>query len=308
MSFPTPSTNNLDRIVISIIGACLGIILLVIFFDILPDSDTPPPFVPIDFSLTGEDSFNHDAWQDILDEYIVVTDIARIDYTRLRDHHRDLNDYLTTLDDADLSILSREEQLAFLINAYNAYTLDLVVDHYPTKSIRDIGGGISGPWDMPQAKIAGNIYSLNQLEHELLRREFKDPRIHFSVNCASYGCPDIGGTAFTSMNVEDLLNDGARRFLSHPRGFMYNRADNTIRLSSIFKWFADDFSSQATFENQPGVTDLFSDEEKEQEVLTFISIHLDGGAFLDTFTGDITYDYDWSLNDTATSSIIPSPK
>ena len=135
-------------------------------------------------------------------------------------------------------------QLAYWINLYNALTIKVVLDHYPVASIRDIrlGGLLSrGPWDGDLIEIEGEPITLNAIEHEILRPIWKDPRLHYAINCASVGCPNLHNRAFTAANSEHLLPQLAKDYLSHPRGLKIE--DDSVTVSSIFEWFAYDFGN-----------------------------------------------------------------
>jgi hypothetical protein len=137
--------------------------------------------------------------------------------------------------------MTRPEQLAYWINLYNAATVDLVLDAYPVTSIRRVHGGILGlgPWKRKILSIRGERLSLDDIEHRILRPIWRDPRIHYAVNCAALGCPNLAGQAFTAARANAILDQGARDFVNHPRGF---RLDNgRLIASSIYDWFAPDF-------------------------------------------------------------------
>jgi hypothetical protein len=154
-----------------------------------------------------------------------------------------LKDYLQYMQDVEVSGLNRDEQKAYWINLYNALTVDVILNHYPVKSIRDIdispGFFSNGPWDAKLLKIEGQEISLNDIEHRILRPIWQDNRIHYAVNCASLGCPNIQSQAFTSQNLDMLLEKAASDFINHPRGVSFTR--NRLRVSSIYFWFQADF-------------------------------------------------------------------
>ena len=137
---------------------------------------------------------------------------------------------------------SKEEQLAYWINAYNAFTIKLILDHYPVKSIKEIGGIIpfvNSSWDIRFIHIENQTYDLNNLEHGILREHFEEPRIHFAINCASISCPSLRNEAYTAQNLEDQLNEQAIAFLNNPAK---NKLEgDPIRVSRIFQWFRGDF-------------------------------------------------------------------
>jgi hypothetical protein len=151
--------------------------------------------------------------------------------------------YLAMLQAVPVARLPRAEQFAYWVNLYNALTVRVVLDAWPVRSIRDIdlGGSliIGGPWDAALLRIAGEAVTLNDIEHRILRPIWRDPRIHYVVNCASLGCPDLPARALTAANAAALLADGARSYVNHPRGVTPGRRGLTV--SSIYAWFAADF-------------------------------------------------------------------
>ena len=152
-----------------------------------------------------------------------------------------------------VSELNRAEQKAYWINIYNGLTVDVILDHYPVKSIMeiDISPGLfsNGPWDAKLLKIEGQEVSLNDIEHRILRPIWQDNRIHYAVNCASLGCPNLQPEAFTTQNLDRLLEKAARDFINHPRGVSFRR--NRLYVSSIYFWFREDFgdSEQGTIQH-----------------------------------------------------------
>ena len=183
----------------------------------------------------------------ILQRYVDATHpsgINRFKYSSVSQKDRlALKDYLQNMQDVEVSGLKRDEQKAYWINLYNALTVDVILDHYPVKSIRDIdispGLFSNGPWDAKLLKIEGQEVSLNDIEHRILRPIWQDNRIHYAVNCASLGCPNIQSQAFTSQNLDMLLEKAASDFINHPRGVSFTR--NRMRVSSIYFWFQADF-------------------------------------------------------------------
>jgi len=183
----------------------------------------------------------------ILQRYVDTTHpsgINRFKYSSVSQKDRlALKDYLQYMQDIEVSGLNRDEQKAYWINLYNALTVDVILDHYPVKSIRDIdispGLFSNGPWDAKLLKIEGQEVSLNDIEHRILRPIWQDNRIHYAVNCASLGCPNIQSQAFTSQNLDMLLEKAASDFINHPRGVSFTR--NRMRVSSIYFWFQADF-------------------------------------------------------------------
>lgn len=190
----------------------------------------------------GEPASLHDGWDSILGTH--VSDDGLVNYKALLKNPGPLNAYLDVLAKTKASSLSREGKLAYWINAYNAFTVKLILDNYPTTSIRKI----SKPWKQKVWLAGGTKMSLDEIEHEILRKAFKEPRIHFAIVCASIGCPDLWNRAYTEKAIEKELASAARKFLrsrKHLRvaeetSFVGKRT-TVLRVSSIFKWFKKDF-------------------------------------------------------------------
>lgn len=169
----------------------------------------------------------------------MVNTKGEVNYKLLANKPEELNAYVKTLAAADMKTMSANAKKALWMNAYNAYTLKLVADHYPVKSIRDIKVGDKGPWDLPIAKVAGKTYTLNQIEHEILRKQFNDYRIHAGINCASFSCPVLLNQPFTEANVDALLDVAFKGFVNDPQ--RNKLSANKVQLSELFKWFKEDF-------------------------------------------------------------------
>jgi hypothetical protein len=190
---------------------------------------------------------DHSAWDRFLNRYLVTdhpSGINRVEYGDVTAADKQmLGSYLDSLQQVRVSQLNRNEQKSYWINLYNAATLDIVLDHYPVSSITKINlsSGLfsKGPWEAKILKIEGEEVSLNDLEHRILRPIWKDPRVHYAVNCASIGCPNLQDRAYTSENTEVLLEKGAREHINHPRGVTFE--GKKLVLSSIYDWFQEDF-------------------------------------------------------------------
>lgn len=209
--------------------------------------------------------------------------VTRFDYAGVSNPDRTaLDAYVGRLAATPISRFSRREQFAYWVNLYNALTVKVILDHYPVKSIRDIdispGWFADGPWGAKLVTVEGEKIALDDIEHRILRPIWKDPRIHYVVNCASIGCPDIPPVAVTPENAEKQLNDGAARFVNHPRGV--NAADGRIVVSSIYSWFEADFGG-----TEAGVLD---------HIRKFASAALK--SRLKGRDGYDDHDYDWRLN------------
>lgn len=164
-----------------------------------------------------------------------------VNYPALRGDER-LDRYLATVRTIDpAGIRKREDRLAHWINVYNAFTLKLITANPGVKSIRDIGAGGTGPWDSLWITLAGRTYSLNGIEHDVIRPEFREPLIHFALVCAARSCPPLRAEAWTGARLAAQLKDSARRFLTDTAANRYDPATNTLHLSQIFAWFGEDF-------------------------------------------------------------------
>lgn len=237
-------------------------------------------FVTLTLRSTAADfDQSHAIFDGVLKQYVKN---ARVDYAALKAHPQDLNRYLdqvAAVSKAEFKKWSEPQQIAFLINAYNAYTLRLIIDHYPLKSIKDIGSFISGPWDQPVVKLFGETINLNTVEHKILRVDYAEPRLHFVLVCAAKGCPPLRGEAYVGTRLEEQLVDQAKQFLAESAKNRIVATERTVYLSPIFKWYGGDF------------------EKKSGSVLAALKPYWPGKApATDGFKIRYT-DYDWSLNE-----------
>ncbi len=190
---------------------------------------------------------DHSAWSDWLARHNVAAPDGsrRLTYANVAaDDRRRLGAYIERLAGTAVSRLARDEQRALWINLYNALTVQVVLERWPVASIRDIsispGLFSSGPWGKKLATVEGEPLSLDDIEHRILRPIWKDARIHYALNCAAVGCPDLQPVAFTAVNSEELLERAARAFVNHPRGARVTDG-RRLEVSSIYVWFQDDF-------------------------------------------------------------------
>jgi hypothetical protein len=191
-------------------------------------------------------SIDHASWDRFLARYLVVGSdgINRVSYRQVLPAEREaLAVYLAALAGLPVTQYRRAEQLAYWINLYNALTVRVVLDHYPVASIRDIalsGGLLSrGPWRKKLLRIEGEEVSLDDIEHRILRPFWRDPRLHYGLNCAALGCPNLPPRAFAAATVEAMLDDAARAYVNHPRGARI--VDGRLHVSSIYVWYKPDF-------------------------------------------------------------------
>jgi hypothetical protein len=190
---------------------------------------------------------DHADWGLLLERYLVAnhpSGINRFRYSSVTAGDRQaLKNYLRMMQAVSVSALNHDEQKAYWINLYNASTVDVILDHYPIKTLRDIdispGFFSNGPWDAKLLTIEGQQVSLNDIEHRILRPIWRDNRVHYAVNCASLGCPNLQPQPFTSHNLDMLLEKAARDYINHPRGLSF--PSGKLRISSIYVWFKEDF-------------------------------------------------------------------
>lgn len=235
------------------------------------------------------DQIDHAAWDRLLRAY--VDDRGNVDYAgwkRSPEARGMLERYLQQLSHADPSRpAQRPAQLAFWINAYNALTVYGILREYPTTSIRNHTARLFGYniWKDLLLYVGGQPYSLDTIEHQILRK-MGEPRIHFAIVCASRSCPPLRNEAYTAERLDEQLSDNARRFFASPVGFRYVPAERTMYVTSILKWFGEDFGA--------------GQAEQLRRIAPFLPTEAARQAAL---RGDVNVaylDYDWSLNDQAT--------
>lgn len=228
---------------------------------------------------------DHSAWRDLLKAYLRTdsSGLNRFAYRRVSAGDRArLKRYIARLQQVRPARLSRNEQMAFWINFYNALTVDVILAHYPVRSIRDIGisPGLftKGPWRKKLVRVAGVALSLDDIEHEILRKIWRDKRIHYAVNCASVGCPNLARKPYTGATLESMLNQAARDYINNPRGVRIE--GGRLVLSKLYKWYHGDFGTK-------------------QELLRHLRSYA-AAPLARHLTGDIaiaSYQYDWRLNE-----------
>ena len=230
---------------------------------------------------------DHTDWDNILKRYVDArhpSGINRFHYGNVAEQDKyALKNYLKKMEKIQVSRLNRTEQKAYWINLYNGLTIHLILKHYPVKSIRqiDISPGIfsDGPWDARLLEIEGQEVSLNDIEHRILRPIWRDNRIHYAVNCASLGCPNIQPQAYTAENLEMLLEKGARQFINHRRGVKFIK--DRLQVSSIYIWFQKDFGD--------------SDAGIKQHLEKYLAAAK--AEKLKSVKQRIGHQYDWDLNE-----------
>jgi hypothetical protein len=225
--------------------------------------------------------FDHSKFDQILQTY--VNDQGLVDYNGIAGDQT-FKSYMESLKLANLGSTSSDEQLAFWINAYNAVTIDKVIKWRPKKSVRETL--IPGVWTSTkffttaEHTVAGKRLSQDDIEHEILRRQFKDPRIHFAIICASSSCPPLPRFAYTGKDVQTKLEEETRKYINSERGTRIDFAENTLYLSKLFDWFSGDF------------------ESKSGSVMNFLKPYLEEktSVFLERGPKIDYIHYDWSLN------------
>jgi len=251
-----------DRIVQSLVAGAVALAVLTPAFGGGVDAAAPP----VDNSIYAE----------LLTKYVAN---GHVDYAGFKRDEARLDQYLNLLDQVDPERLPREEQFAFYINAYNAWTIKLILTGYPgVTSIKDLGSLFQSPWKKEFVRINGKTLTLDDIEHNILRPRFKDPRVHFAIVCASKSCPPLLAEPYRGAVLDDQLNRSTRDFLNSPANYRLDR--NTFWVSSIFKWFAEDFNKDVV-----GFYLKFAQGGLKQELQT------------ERDRIDVNYlDYDWSLN------------
>jgi Protein of unknown function, DUF547 len=230
----------------------------------------------------------------LLKRYVTASPdgVNRVDYSSWKNAAADrqaLNQVVVTAVQQKPSAMTKPQQLAYWANLYNAITLQVILDAYPVKSIRDIKSkgvwldpkAFTGPWVQKRVTVEGREISLDEIEHAILRPTFKDPRVHYAVNCASFGCPNLRATAWRAETLEADLDAAARDFVNHPRGASVS--GDGLKVSSIYKWFQADFGGSSA-----GVIahlKKYASPELARKLDKQSAIADDG--------------YDWSLNETS---------
>ncbi|MCG8618859.1 MAG: DUF547 domain-containing protein [Desulfobacterales bacterium] len=182
-------------------------------------------------------------YKDLLNKHVKN---GRVSYDGFKQDEARLDQYLAVLSAADPAMLSRNHRFAFYINAYNAFTIKLILSRYPDiNSIKEIGSFFSGPWSKKFISLGGWTVSLDYIEHEVLRPKFKDPRVHFAINCAARSCPPLMGEPYEGEMLETQLDHQTRAFINNPRSTFVK--DDTVFISKIFDWFEEDFNDNALF-------------------------------------------------------------
>ena len=224
----------------------------------------------------SNETVDHSLYAELLNDYVKH---GMVDYRGFKDHEPKLDRYLKILEEVDSKKLRRNEQFAFYINAYNAWTIKLILSAYPgLRSIKELGGLFTSPWKRKICRIDGDILTLDNIEHDILRPRFRDPRVHFAVNCASKGCPPLRSEPYLGRTLDRQLDDSVSSFVNNPERTRFEV--KTLFLNKIFDWFSEDFKG---------------------DVVGFVLKYAKGALKKRIESGrhelKIRYlDYDWSLN------------
>ena len=236
-------------------------------------------------------SIDHSLWTILLQKH--VSQDGTVDYKGFIEDKEAFEKYLQILSNnpPDKKTWSEDEQLAYWINVYNAFTVKLIVDNYPVKSIKDIKNGvpfINSVWDIKFFSIGGEEMDLNDIEHGMIRKEFKEPRIHFAVNCASFSCPILLNEAYTAERLDEQLTKQTQLFLADAKKNDLSNPEEIV-ISNIFKWYSTDFTDAGFFSR------LFGGKKRTRNLTKYISAYTK--TPLTKKTKVKFMDYDWSLNE-----------
>jgi hypothetical protein len=228
---------------------------------------------------------DHSAWEAMLKRHVVKDgDLNRVDYAAWKRESRDeLLGYIGRMEKVNVAKLSQAEQYAYWVNLYNAVTVALILKHDPVDTIRDIdispGFFSDGPWGAKLATVDGVKLSLDNIEHDILRENWDDPRVHYAVNCASIGCPNLAREAYRGETLDAQLERAARAYIASPRGVRFD--GDRVTASKIYSWYDEDFGG-----SEAGVI-----KHLRQYAEGETAERLSGLSSIDD------YEYDWSLND-----------
>ncbi|MEE4354775.1 MAG: DUF547 domain-containing protein [Desulfatiglans sp.] len=236
-----------------------------------------PPYIQSGYG-SSVDRVPQALYAELLAKYVTS---GKVNYQGFKKEEKNLDQYLTLLEHVAPKTLPRKEQFAFYINAYNAWTVKLILSGYPgVKSIKDLGSLFKSPWKKKICRIDNKVVTLDHIEHDILRPRFRDPRVHFAINCAAKSCPPLRSEPYRGDRLDQQLDEMTRHFINDVKS---NRlTDNTLYVSSIFKWFKEDFNDDIV-----GFFLKYAEEDLK--------------ARLEKNRGKITVrylDYDWSLNGT----------
>ena len=235
----------------------------------------------------------HYPWTNFLKKYVTTDGELQkntLNYQAVtNEDKKHLTDYIKSLSIIDPRTLNKREQFAYWVNLYNSLTVKLIIDHYPVESIKDIKAhGFSfGPWDKNVITIAGEPFSLNDIQHKILRPIWKDSLVHYALSCAALSCPQVRKMAYNSRNSDWMLQTSARRYVNNNADVYF--AEDGLHLSAMYQWYGDDFSRDQN--NGKGFMShiiYFAEEPLRQR--------------LRDYRGLVHFDFDWSLNKAQTKN------
>ncbi len=261
----------------------LGLVLATALLALIPASCAPSAQITdAEWSQAGTiaEPIDHRVWDRLLQRYVKPSPdgVNRVDYAALKQNDAaTLKRYLGRMQSVEITQYPRGEQFAYWVNLYNAATVEVIIENYPLETIRDIGIIGEGPWKDKILTVAGKPLSLDDIEHGILRPIFKDVRVHYAVNCASMGCPNLATRAYTASTLEAMLGEAATAYVNHPRGFA--RVEGELVASSIYDWYGSDWGGQSAV------------LEHARKYATPQTMEVLGDA-----TTINKFDYDWSLN------------
>ena len=235
-------------------------------------------------SVAQSASISHAAFTNVLQKYVSAPDgqgLTHFNYGGLKANRADkaaLDGYIKSLENTNPSTLSSNAAIAYYANLYNAVTVQVVTDNYPVSSIKKLGPLGSGPWKKNLFTINGQPASLNNVEHDILRKQFPSPYVHYMVNCASVGCPNLLDSAWEAGTLEENRKKAAAAYINSPRGVQIT--PKGLKISSIFKWFKEDFGGKS------GTLQHIRKYARPE-----LAAAIDNGAKV------VDYGYDWSLNE-----------
>lgn len=249
-------------------------------------------------------SFSYDNYAAILKDY--VDDTGMVNYKQLKARREKLDAFVTAIASLDTGTYEKwndKEKIAFWLNVYNALTLKAIIDNYPIKSSffksriypKNSIRQISGVWDKITFNVMGDNYTLEHIEHKILRKEFNEPRIHMAMVCAAIGCPPLRNEPYTGGKLDKQLKEQSQQFLSSDEKLRINRKESKVYVSPILKWFADDFVDKYGLENS-----IAGHNRKRSAVLNFIATYLKktNRDYILSGKFKIKYlKYDWTLNE-----------
>jgi hypothetical protein len=253
---------------------------------------------------TNESVFDYSNYADVLKNF--VDDKGMVDYEGLKAESDQLDSFVNDLSGVkseEYETWTKEQKIAFWLNAYNGLTLKVIIEHYPIESSwlksliypKNSIRQIDGVWDEITHNVTGKKMTLEHIEHEILRKKFNEPRIHMALVCAAMGCPPLRREPYVGSRLDSQFDDQTRIFLSDPKKFKIDTSRNSVYVSSIFKWFAEDFGEKYGDKER-----IAGKSREESAVIHFIAQYLskDKQEYLLNGKYRIKYlDYDWSLNE-----------